>query len=204
MHDIEITDKEAQFKIAYEKCDRNATEAAMQTFDCSNRNSASTIGGRLVKKLGLEKPKAIVIRENRYDEQGMVKSSIQTDDIDMMNDDYKSGLVTFKELYNRVNEIAKKHKDGYLRLKANIRLQEMNEELEKTEQARNMAEKDVIDLLINSLSMIPREKYHSVLRGCRVRRLKLIKERRKKIDVEGIIEEEEQKSLLGGQNIFTK
>lgn len=179
----------------YEKCDRNATEAAMRVFKCSNRNSASTLGGRLVKQLGLAKPKAVVAREDRYDEQGMVKSSTQTDDIDMMKEDYEAGLVTFKELYNRVNQIAKKHKDGYLRLKANTQLMTMNAELEKTERARTMAERDVVELLINSLSTIPREKYKQVLKGCREKRLKLIRERNRTINVDRIIEEEERKAL---------
>jgi len=105
----------------------------------------------------------------------------------------KSGALNFSDIFTEVRKIAISDRDASVRLKANELLKKWLDDAKKEVDGHDMPERDVVDLLATALAKIPRNKYIEVLRICRLQRYKLIRERNKKIDVEGIIRDEQTK-----------
>lgn len=107
----------------------------------------------------------------------------------------KSGELSFSEIFRETRKIAFAYKDVSERQKALVKLKEWLDEAKAQSEAYEMAERDVVSLLVSAFTSIPGSKYVEVLRLTHEARRKHITERTRKIDVDAIIADEQSKKI---------
>lgn len=178
---VRATDKEKKFIDLYKQAGyKNATRIARIVFDCNSDSSASAVGSRLVKKFGLKRRVTVAEIPGESSEHGKTQRLVAM---------FADGKITPDYLFLQLAEVAFHDVDAKARVPALRLLMEWREKIEAQEKAKVMPEKEVTDLLIDALSKIPRSKYIEVLKGCRAKRLVLIKERNKVIPVDELLKE---------------
>jgi len=216
---IKATKKELQFIKKYKELNGNQTGAAKLVYNCKNDKSASAFGSKLARKFGLVKPTATVMPDNQYDSSGFDEKKMKSigiengpgvvpseDDvviggglhgrIEVLSDALKSGMLSFKEMFNEMRKIAFCYRDKGVSIRALIQLKEWWDEAKKQRDNMEMAERDVIDVLSTALATVDRKAYIEILKLCRRQRSDLIHERNREIDVEAIVKEEQEKRLF--------
>jgi hypothetical protein len=206
---IKITESEQKFLDAWEISMQrtngrgDATWCAKQAYNCVDNRSAGVIGSRLVKRFGLRR-RVKLEEKSGFDEEKM-KEAADTrvsgglhGRQQVLQELVSKGDLSFLELFQEMKKIAMYSKDQRSQIPALVHLKSWWEEAQEILTKTSMAERDVVDLLIDALTAIPREKYIEVLKMVRERRLELIHKRNMQIDVEAIIKDEQAKKGFTG------
>jgi predicted transcriptional regulator len=112
-----------------------------------------------------------------------------------------SGQISEAECFDEMSRLAFRSVDDRVRFMADKELREWIKDAQQELKANELAEEEVVNLLIRALSDLPQAKYYEVLAGIRAHRRFLAQEKVKKPDAEAIIRHEREKMAGSGDTV---
>jgi hypothetical protein len=176
----------------------NASWSVLQVWPhLGKRNgSARTKGSMLTRKFNLgkyghKKRTKIFIKKNEEIE----KSAAIVEHTKKL---YMAGAINEEDLFQRMDNLSRSSISDQARIIATREMREWLKEATAEVEANNLAMMDVVTLMVNALSDLPKSKYLDVIRKCRKRRQDLIYERTAKYDAEEIRQKERERLINSG------
>jgi hypothetical protein len=123
-------------------------------------------------------------------ERAQMRAMRKDDIVNFTKYQYELGNMSEEQLFNEMARLALHAYDDRVRIQATQLMREWLKEAKSSIEAQRLSELETVDLMIDALSSLPREKYIAVLRGVKPKRDDLIKRRNEKIDVDSIVRKE--------------
>lgn len=112
-----------------------------------------------------------------------------------------SGELSEAECFDEMSRLAFRSGDDRVRFMADKELREWIKDAHQELKANELAEEEIVALLIRALSDLPQPKYIEVLLGIRKHRKYLAEQRARKVDAAGIIRREREKMAGMGDTV---
>lgn len=192
--EVKSTHDEKKFIEKYLECG-NASASVVYVWPdmAKNPQSARNKGSILVRKFGLKGKNLETVKlQNRH------RNDNAENAVEVIKRKYKQGLIDEEELYRRMDNLSKRSTSDQARFTATREMYAWLKEAKKEVEASRLSQLDIITLMVDSLSALPREKYKSVLRETRKKRQQVIKERIIVYDPDEIRQAERAKMIDGG------
>jgi len=192
---IKATEKELLFIDFYRKCG-NATSAFLEVWPERGKNvsSARCSASNMVKKFNLKGKNSEWFNRQIQNSREDIESKI----ISHVKSMYIAGEIDENELFKRMSRLSSHAVSDQTRFVATKELRQWVREAKAEVEANKLSLMDIISLMINALSDLPKIKYIEVLKGARKKRMELIKERTIFFDPDKIRNEVKNKMISGG------
>ena len=159
----------------------------------SSRSTAATM---LVKKFKLKGKSLKTIRANGH------ATKSPGDMIRFVKEKYLAGEISEQDLLDSIKDLKDHSTQDTVRLAAIKEMKEWYREARSEFEANKLAMQDIVPLMADALSHLPREKYVAVLKDCRRRRLKDIYARTIVYDADKVRKAEIEKIKSQGGRVY--
>lgn len=189
------TPEEKIFIETYLQCG-NALASALKMRPALEKSQqyARNLGCKLVKKFNLKgKTKAIVTLKNRTFNLETNKNLA-----DLVKQKYLNGEINEETLFVRMDNLSQRSQSDQARFNATKEMRQWLKEAKQEVDASRLSQLDIVQLMRDALSALPKDRYLGVLRETRRKRQEIIKERNIIYDPDKIREKERTKFVNGG------